>query len=98
GTIAYTATTATRPSELYVDGRRLTEFTRAFTEAAAPVETERFTTTSSDGTEIDAWILRPPGFDPERRYPVLLTIHGGPFTQYGSGFFDEVQVYARAGY
>jgi len=98
GTIAYTATTGTRPSELYVDGRRLTEFTGAFTEAAALGEPERFTATSGDGTEIDSWILRPPGFDPERRYPVLLTIHGGPFTQYGSGFFDEVQVYARAGY
>src|SRR5262249_3043706 len=30
--------------------------------------------------------------------PVLLTIHGGPFTQYGNRFFDEVQVYAGAGY
>ena len=32
------------------------------------------------------------------RYPVLLSIHGGPFTQYGTGFFDEFQVYAGAGY
>jgi dipeptidyl aminopeptidase/acylaminoacyl peptidase len=42
--------------------------------------------------------MRPPDFDPERRYPVLLHIHGGPFTQYGNKFFDEFQVAARAGY
>ena len=61
-------------------------------------EVERFTAMSADGTEVDAWLVRPPGFDEKRGYPVLLTIHGGPFSQYGTGFFDEVQVYAGAGY
>jgi dipeptidyl aminopeptidase/acylaminoacyl peptidase len=42
--------------------------------------------------------MRPLGFKPERRYPVLLNVHGGPFSQYGNKFFDEFQVYARAGY
>ena len=42
--------------------------------------------------------MRPPDFQAGRCYPVLLTIHGGPYTQYGNGFFDEVQVYARGGY
>jgi dipeptidyl aminopeptidase/acylaminoacyl peptidase len=98
GSIAYTAATATSPAELFANGRRLTEFGRAFAEGARLGEPERFTATSADGSEVDAWILRPPDFDPERRYPTLLTIHGGPFTQYGTGFFDEVQVYARGGY
>jgi dipeptidyl aminopeptidase/acylaminoacyl peptidase len=53
---------------------------------------------SADGYEVDAWIVRPPGFKPGARYPAVLTIHGGPFTQYGTGFFDEVQVYAGGGY
>ena len=35
---------------------------------------------------------------PGKRYPALLNIHGGPFTQYGTGFFDESQVYAGGGY
>ena len=44
-------------------------------------------------------MARPPaGFEEGKSYPTLLTIHGGPFAQYGTGFFDEVQVYAGAGY
>lgn len=42
--------------------------------------------------------MRPAGFQQGRRYPVLLNIHGGPFTQYGNRFFDEFQVHAGAGY
>ena len=42
--------------------------------------------------------MRPRGFEPGRRYPVLLNVHGGPFSQYGNKFFDEFQVYAGAGY
>ena len=61
-------------------------------------EVERFTAKSADGTEVDAWLVRPPGFDEGKKYPTLLTIDGGPFSQYGTGFFDEVQVYAGAGY
>ena len=40
----------------------------------------------------------PPDFDPAGSYPALLNIHGGPFTQYGNRFFDEVQLQAGAGY
>ena len=42
--------------------------------------------------------MRPAGFEEGKRYPVLLSIHGGPFTQYWTGFFDEFQVYAGGGY
>ena len=47
---------------------------------------------------MEAWLVRPAGFEEGKRYPVLLNIHGGPFTQYGNGFFDEFQVYAGGGY
>jgi dipeptidyl aminopeptidase/acylaminoacyl peptidase len=66
---------------------------------AAPVSWEHFTAPCADGSnEIDAWIVRPPGAEPGRRYPVLLNVHGGPHTQYGETFFDEAQVQAAAGY
>jgi dipeptidyl aminopeptidase/acylaminoacyl peptidase len=97
GRLAYVATTAPGLMELYVDGKRLTELGKGFAEGRALVAPERFTASASGG-EIDAWIVRPADFEEGKRYPLLLNIHGGPFTQYGTGFFDEFQVYAGAGY
>lgn len=48
-----------------------------------------------DGTPVHGWVVLPEGQGP---HPVLLVIHGGPFAQYGWGYFDEAQVYAAAGY
>jgi dipeptidyl aminopeptidase/acylaminoacyl peptidase len=99
GAVAYTASTHTRPAELFTgDGKRITSVCDDFVGGRALSDVERFTAVSADGTEVDAWLVRPPDFDESRKYPVLLTIHGGPFSQYGTGFFDEVQVYAAAGY
>jgi dipeptidyl aminopeptidase/acylaminoacyl peptidase len=99
GVLVYTASTHSRPHELFAgDGKRITSVCDDFVAGRELADPERFTASSADGTEVDAWLVRPPGFDEGRRYPVLLTIHGGPFAQYGTGFFDEVQVYAGAGY
>lgn len=100
GELVFVASTHTTLRELYAgsDGRALTEHGRAFREGRELCEPERFTAVSSDGYEVDAWMIRPPGFEPGRRYPALLTIHGGPFAQYTTGFFDEFQVYAGGGY
>ena len=102
GTLAFVATDATSPTELFalVDGeeRRLTRLGEPFLrehEVAAP---ERFTATSTDGTEVEAWFVRPIGVPAGRRVPTILSIHGGPFSQYGNKLFDEFQVLAGAGY
>jgi dipeptidyl aminopeptidase/acylaminoacyl peptidase len=50
---------------------------------------------SVDGYEVHGWVFLPEGEGP---HPVLLNIHGGPFAQYGWGYFDEPQVYTDAGY
>jgi dipeptidyl aminopeptidase/acylaminoacyl peptidase len=47
---------------------------------------------------IDGWVLKPPEFDPTKKYPLIVQIHGGPHTQYGYGFFHEMQVQAANGY
>jgi dipeptidyl aminopeptidase/acylaminoacyl peptidase len=86
------------PPELYSGDTRLTELTRPFCEGRELVAPEPFTATSPDGSVVDAWIVPPAGKVEGRRYPVLLNIHGGPYTQYGNRFFDEFQVYAGAGY
>ena len=55
-------------------------------------------TSSFDQRNIDAWIVTPPGFDPTRKYPLILEIHGGPFAAYGPVFSTDNQLYAAAGY
>jgi dipeptidyl aminopeptidase/acylaminoacyl peptidase len=98
GQVVRTGTTAPSLSELYAGETQLTNVGRDFAAGRELVTPERFTATSKDGTEVDAWVVRPAGFEEGTRYPVLLNIHGGPFTQYGNGFFDEFQVYAGGGY
>jgi len=53
---------------------------------------------SVDRRRIQGWIVKPPDFDPSRKYPLLLEIHGGPFASYGPSFAAEIQLYAAAGY
>jgi len=98
GQVVRTGSTAPNLAELYADERQLTSIGREFAAGRELVAPERFTAVSKDGTEVEAWIARPAGFEEGKRYPVLLNIHGGPFTQYGNGFFDEAQVYAGGGY
>jgi dipeptidyl aminopeptidase/acylaminoacyl peptidase len=98
GQIVRTGTTAPSLSELFAGEKQLTSVGSLFAEGRELVTPERFTAVSEDGSEVDAWIARPAGFEEGKRYPVLLNIHGGPFTQYGNGFFDETQVYAGGGY
>ena len=97
-TIVYSTSEPTTMSELFNDDKRLTNVGRDFVAERELVSPERFVATSQDGTEVEAWIMRPAGFEKNEKYPVLLNIHGGPFTQYGNRFFDEFQVYTGAGY
>jgi dipeptidyl aminopeptidase/acylaminoacyl peptidase len=98
GRLVHALSRATRLSELLVGDRELTDNSAAFAAAHELPEPERFVAVSQDGSEVEAWILRPAGFEPGRRYPTLLNIHGGPYSQYSRGFFDEFQVQAGAGY
>ena len=53
---------------------------------------------SHDGWNIQGWLAKPANFDPAKKYPLILEIHGGPFANYGERFSPEVQLYAAAGY
>ena len=54
--------------------------------------------TSFDGKKIEGWVQKPPDFDPRKKYPLILNIHGGPHTAYGYVFFHEMQWMAARGY
>jgi dipeptidyl aminopeptidase/acylaminoacyl peptidase len=53
---------------------------------------------SADHRRMQGWIVKPPGFDPSKKYPFVLEIHGGPFAMYAPSFAAEIQLYASAGY
>ena len=74
--------------------RRLTHLNDDFRAFTHLVEPTRFTIEHA-GATIDGWVYLPEG---DASVPALLSIHGGPASQYGYGFFDEFQVYAGAGY
>jgi dipeptidyl aminopeptidase/acylaminoacyl peptidase len=93
GRIAMAQATVDHPAEIVTLDGPVTQVTRSW------LGWEKFTVPTTDGSdEIDAWIMRPAGFEPRRKYPVLLNVHGGPFTQYGETFFDEAQMQAAAGF
>ena len=103
GTIAYAAGGVDAMSDIFVVGdgepRRVTNFAESYRDRVKPNTWERFAVPCADGSdEIDAWIMRPTGFDAAKKYPVLLNVHGGPHTQYGETFFDEAQVQSAAGF
>lgn len=51
-----------------------------------------------DKNFLQGWIMKPPSFNPRKKYPSILYIHGGPLTQYGKLFFHEFEVLAANGY
>ncbi len=53
---------------------------------------------SKDQRGIQGWVILPPGFDAKKKYPMILEIHGGPFTAYGPNYTTELQLMAAAGY
>ncbi|MCZ6658475.1 MAG: S9 family peptidase [Gammaproteobacteria bacterium] len=103
GRLAYTHSVANRPANVAVVGRGGPNVLTALNRDAlahkdlATIEAIEFPS-GLDGKMIQAWVAKPPGFDANKRYPLILEIHGGPFAAYGPHFSAEVQLYAAAGY
>ena len=101
--VAYVATSVNVPTELYIadangrNERKLTAFNDSLNREIAWADAERFTYESVGGLEIEGWLMKPYGYQPGRKYPLVLYIHGGPHSAYGEGWFDEFQNIAGAG-
>jgi len=80
------------------DAKRVSGVNDAFFADHHVSKAEYIPFTNSDGVQIDGWILKPYGYDPEKTYPGVLEIHGGPRCTYGEVFFHEMQALAGAGY
>jgi len=104
GIVAFTKSTPTEPATLAIstvkDGEKvllnLNQDIFQFRELASAEEL--WYESSFDNQKIQGWVLKPPHFDPTKKYPLILEIHGGPFANYGNRFSIEMQLYAAAGY
>ncbi len=102
--MAYVSTDITHPTEVFVsagDGsgeRRLTSFNDAFLATVHAIPADTFWYAGPGGLRVEAWLMKPHGYVPGARYPLVLTIHGGPHGQYGNVFFHEFQMLAGQGY
>ncbi len=104
GRIAFTHTSPKHPADVAAftrgqEARRLTKLNADLFGFRSLGDVEEIWFSSSfDGRKIQGWIVKPPNFDSNKKYPLILEIHGGPFADYGSRFAAEIQLYAAAGY
>lgn len=100
---AYTSAFTDRPAGLGIArGTAETgalDFNAAWAATRKPARIEEIEVASrADGKRVQGWIAFPPDFDPKKRYPVILDIHGGPNSDYGPFFSVTHSLYAAAGY
>ncbi|MEO7408940.1 MAG: S9 family peptidase, partial [Vicinamibacterales bacterium] len=102
--IAFVRSTATVVGDLHVisasggTSKKLTTFNDELFNSLIMSEPEEIWYTSFDGRKIQGWIQKPPTFDPSKKYPMILEIHGGPHSAYGNTFTHEFQWMAAKGY
>jgi dipeptidyl aminopeptidase/acylaminoacyl peptidase len=80
------------------DPRQLTHVNDDLFKDISQSEPEEIWYKSFDGKNIQGWILKPPDFNPSKKYPLILEIHGGPHSAYGNTYTHEFQWMAAKGY
>jgi len=104
--LIYVVSTPTRINDLFVLDRttsdatpkQLTHVNDELFSKLNLTEPEEIWYDSFDGKHIQAWVQKPPNFDPHKKYPLILNIHGGPHVAYGHIFEHEFQWMAARGY
>ena len=104
GRMIYVADDFQQLDDLYVsdaNGKgesQLTHLNAALWKDLDLASVERLPFKSSDGLDIDGFLVKPIGWRADRKYPMILSVHGGPAGQYGVDWFHEFQVYAARGW
>ena len=104
--LIYVVSTPTRINDLFVLDRatgdtqpkQLTHVNDELFSKLNLTEPEEIWYDSFDGKRIEAWLQKPPNFDPHKKYPLILNIHGGPHVAYGYVFDHEFQWMAAKRY
>src|SRR4051812_15785414 len=91
----------THPGEVWIErGNILTRVTNhndPFRRGSL-IEPQEFRFKTFDGTETQGWLIKPAGWREDRKYPLILNIHGGPHGMYGYAFNANFQIIAARGY
>ncbi|REJ76163.1 MAG: S9 family peptidase [Acidobacteria bacterium] len=102
GTMATLTTQPGHPNEIFTfsNGRhsQVTTANKELLDKLQLSEVEEIRYRSVDGTEVEAFLYKPIGFDPSMKYPLILNPHGGPVSQYDYGFDFDAQLWAANGY
>lgn len=104
GSIVFTHTTPYHPSELALvkrgsEAELLTHLNQDLLDYRQLGEVEEIWYKSKvDDRDIQGWMVKPPSFDPNKKYPLLVENHGGPISNYGDRFSPEMQLMAADGY
>ena len=106
--LAFVGSDITKPFELYAAAvsptgapsaeRRLTTVNDSLTASVTMIPADTFWFTGTGGLKIQGWLMKPHGYQPGRKYPLVLSIHGGPHSNYGNILFPEFQMLAAQGY
>jgi dipeptidyl aminopeptidase/acylaminoacyl peptidase len=98
----------THVNDSQLEGRKLGQVEEIWYDSVALAGQQKCVASDSDplqpkatdcaSTRVQGWIVKPPDFDPSKKYPLLLYIHGGPHSMYGVGFNFEFQNHASEGY
>jgi dipeptidyl aminopeptidase/acylaminoacyl peptidase len=76
----------------------LTSFNKEFTDSVDVQPSEKVWVKGADGIPVHVFIVKPHGFDPNKKYPVVINVHGGPQMQWMDSFRADWQIYPSAGY
>ncbi len=103
GWLAYTVSAPTNPDEVYVLSplgaeSRLTHEHDTLLDEYKLVEPERLQFKGPGGWDIEGWLLKPLGYEPGKKYPTILSVHGGPSGMHGYGFNLSFQTFAHQGF
>ncbi len=110
--VAFIVTSVNSPTELHIadldsrkdgkyDGkneRKLTAFNDTLNAEIAWSDAEKFAFQGVGGLTVEGWVMKPVGYQPGKKYPLVLYIHGGPHSRYEEAWFDEFQNLAGAGF
>ena len=100
--LIYQSSTVTTPDEIYLSKNGeinpITSVNKDFIENKIVGSTELISFQSFDGLKINGMMIKPDDFDPKKKYPLIIRIHGGPVSQYGRYFDFDWQLFASNGY